>query len=104
MEKLIKIAILIYCLIFISIFNKETKVCICTIGKNENKYAIEFVEYYKKYQIDKIFLYDNNDNNGEKFDDILYKYINNGFVELIDFRGVIEAQLKEYKDCYKKKL
>ena len=81
--------------------NINIKVCICTIGKNENKYVIEFIEYYKKYGVDKIFLYDNNDNNGEKFDEILKKYISIGFVEIINFRGLIGAQIKEYKDCYK---
>ena len=75
------------------------KVCICTIGKNENKYAKEFVEYYKKYGIDKIFLYDNN---GEKFNEVLYEYIRTGFVEIVNFRGIIAAQIKEYQDCYKK--
>ena len=42
---------------------KNTKVCICTLGKKENRYVREFVEYYEKYGIDKIFLYDNNDLN-----------------------------------------
>ena len=81
---------------------KNIKVCLCTIGKNEDRYALEFVKHYKKYRIDKIFLYDNNDINGEKFDDILNHYIKKGFVEIIDFRGLVAAQVKQYKDCYKK--
>ena len=28
-------------------------------------------------------------------------YIINGFVEIINFRGLVAAQLKEYQDCYK---
>lgn len=43
----------------------KLKVCICTIGKKENKYALEFVEYYKKFGVDKIFIYDNNDVDGK---------------------------------------
>ena len=39
----------------------QIKICICTIGKNENKYIKEYVEYYKKLGINKIYLYDNND-------------------------------------------
>ena len=56
------------------------KICVCTCGKNENKYAREFVEHYKKYGIDKIFIYDNNANNDEKLEDVLSDYINNGYV------------------------
>lgn len=36
-----------------------------TIGKNENKYAREFAQHYKKHGVDKIFIYDNNDVEGE---------------------------------------
>ena len=39
----------------------KTKVCLCTFGKQENRYIREFVSYYKKIGIDKIYLlYDNN--------------------------------------------
>ena len=30
------------------------KICVCTLGKEENRYITEFVEYYKNYGIDKI--------------------------------------------------
>jgi len=96
------ILIVIFIFLIINCFNyKKIKVCICTIGKNENKYAKEFVEYYRRYRVDKIFLYDNNEINGEKFDDVLNKYIKNSFVKIIDFRGLINSQIKSYKDCYK---
>ena len=48
--------------------NGRFKICICTIAKCENKYINEFIEYYKKYGVDKIYLYDNNDLDGENFD------------------------------------
>ena len=60
----------------------KLKVCICTIGKLENNYINEFVEYYYKYGVDKIFLYDNNDIDGEYFDNKISYYINNKFVEV----------------------
>ena len=44
---------------------------ICSIGKKENLYAKEFVEYYLKLGIKKIIIYDNNDINEEKFEDVL---------------------------------
>jgi len=50
------------------ISNNTTSVCLCTLAKLENKYIREFVNHYKNYGVDKIYLYDNNDINGEKFD------------------------------------
>ena len=99
--KYILIVISIFFIIIDFFFYKKIKVCICTIGKNENKYVKEFVEYYKRYRVDKIFLYDNNEINGEKFDVVLNKYIKYGFVKIIDFRGILKAQIKYYQDCYK---
>ena len=51
------------------------KVCLCTLGKMENIYAREFVQHYKKYDIDKIFIYDNNEISDETFDSVLLDYI-----------------------------
>ena len=45
---------------------KNTKVCVCTPVKRENRYIKEYVEHYKKYGVDKIFLYDNNNVDGER--------------------------------------
>lgn len=78
------------------------KVALCCIGKNENSYIIEYVEYYKSLGIDKIFLYDNNDNNGERFDDILKEYVDNEFIDIVDYRNMKRCQLKAYQDCYDK--
>jgi hypothetical protein len=64
------------------------KVCICTLGKNENKYISEFVEHYKNYGVDKIYLYDNNDKKGERFEHIIGNNIDSGFVDLINWRGI----------------
>ena len=53
-----------------------------------------------------IYLYDNNDINEERFDDIIKDEINKGFVSLIDYRGVrgsnVNPQITAYKDCYEK--
>ena len=58
--------------------NKIIKVCLCTSGKKENLYVKEFVEHYKKYGVNKIYIYDNNDLNDEHFDDVISDYIING--------------------------
>ena len=96
--------ILIYSLIFdkILVNHNSIKLCLCTLGKNENKYALEFIEHYKKYGVDKIFIYHNNDINGEKFEDVLNDYIKDGFVEIINYRGKYKIQLNILNHCYYK--
>ena len=64
-------------------------------------YVNEFVEHYKTIGYNKIFIYDNNDVNGEKFEDVIQKEIDEGFVSIINYRGYKGSQLKLYKNCYK---
>ena len=78
------------------------KVCVCTVGKQENKYIREFVDYYKKYGIDKIFLYDNNDEDGESFEEVIKDYIDKGFVQINNWRGIKRPGIRTLKDCYMK--
>ena len=80
--------------------NKNTIICICTLGKKENNYIREYVTHYEKYAVDKIFLYYNNDIDGEKFEDVIGDYINKGFVEILNRRGVNEDIHKIMLDCY----
>ena len=100
--------IYILCIIisFLS-FNKKiknnyqlTKVCICTIGKNENRYIREFVEYYKKIGVDKIFLYDNNDLDKENFKTVIKDYIDKEYVQIFNWRGIKAPHFKAINDCY----
>ena len=103
-KTLIFLNLLIFFIFFYKIKLKKIgkiKVCLCTLGKKENKYIIEFLEYYYKYGIKKIFLYDNNDINGETFDFILRDYIKKKFVKIINFRGIKKPQLKMLNNCYK---
>ena len=79
---------------------KEIKVCACVIGKKENLYVREFVEHYKLYGVDKIFIYDNNEIEGEVFNNVLSDYISNEFVEIINYRGKNQAQLQMLNNCY----
>lgn len=80
----------------------KLKVCICTLGKKENKYIREFVIHYRKYGVDKIFLYDNNNLNDERFDNIISDYIKIKFVEILNYRGKEAPQFTIFNDCYKK--
>ena len=76
------------------------KICLCTPGKQENKYIREFVQFYEKMGVDKIFLYDNNNIDGEKFEEVINDYINNGFVEISDWRGKDRELINMMNDCY----
>ena len=81
--------------------NNKTKVCLCTPARKENRYIREFIQHYENYGVDKIFLYDNNDINGENFDEILKDYISNGFVEVLNWRGKYDCMYKIMNNCYK---
>ena len=53
-----------------------------------------------------IYLYDNNDINGERFEDAIQAQITSGYVTLLNFRGYRghrdDAQMDAYYDCYKR--
>jgi len=78
------------------------KVALCCIGRLENQYAVEYVDYYKSIGFDKIFIYDNNHDGEEHFEDVLQTYIDDSFVTVINFRNKEAAQLSAYNDCYSK--
>ena len=103
MAKILIILFFIFYYIRLKIIYKKIinniKVCLCTIGKKENLYVKEYVDFYKNKGVDKIFIYDNNDENGERFDMVIKDYIVSGFVEIIDIRGVIAPQIYAMEDC-----
>ena len=68
----------------ILITDSTIKVCMCTPIKKENLYIKEFVDYYRSYNVDKIFLYDNNDIDGEHLEFVISNYVQSGFVDEID--------------------
>jgi len=106
--------LIIYFLIEITYFIEKQKkkkgisVCLCVIGKNENIYAKEYVNHYKKLGYNHIFVYDNNDKNksSERFLNALKEEVQEGFVSIIDFFGYRgksnNSQYESYYDCYEK--
>lgn len=83
-------------------------IAICGIAKNENLYVREWVEYHKYIGVEKIFIYDNNDIDGEHLEEVLYDYIPS-FVEIINVRGIEKESTQEdglilqnhcYVECY----
>ena len=93
---------------YIKSWTNNISVCLCVIARHENLYAKEYVNHYKKLGYNHIFIYDNNDKDGERFEDVIQKEINSGFVSILDWRGnrgYTEnegPQLDVYRDCYEK--
>lgn len=73
---------------------------LCCIGRKENQYIREYVEYYKALGFTNICLYDNNYDGEEHFEEVIGDYIGNGFVILKDYRNRKVCQLQAYEECY----
>ena len=80
----------------------EKKVAVCAIGRLENRYAVEWVEHYRKLGVDKLFVYDNYFGNEERLADVLQPYIESGLVELTDIHDMPKYQCRAYEDCYRR--
>lgn len=83
--------------------NAIIKTALCCIIKSENRYIREFVEHYKKIGFDHIFIYDNNDYDGENPEDVISDYVDSGFVSIIQkYKGVqnINIQSQVYNECF----
>ena len=80
---------------------KQLKTLICCIGKNENRYVREYVEWYKYIGVTHIRIYDNNDIDGEHFEEVINDYIDEGYVDIVDYRGRKLCQMQSYEECYK---
>lgn len=78
--------------------DKYLSVALCCIVKRENEYLDEYVNYYHDLGFSHIYIYDNNDIDGEKPEDIIGKY---DFVSILDCRGKKVQQLLCYESCYK---
>ena len=76
--------------------------CFAAMGKGENIYAKEVIEYYKKLGVKKFIIADNNMNNSEKFQDILQKEIDDKIVDIIDKIGQKQDQTALYGEIYEK--
>ena len=72
------------------------KVALCTMGKNENLYVKEFVDYYIKLGIDHLFIYDDNDPNTEKISD----EIENKYKPYVTVYENIKDKIKNQPDAF----
>lgn len=71
---------------------------ICCIAKYENKYLKEWVDYHLKLGFDQIFIYDNNNPDGEEILPVLRDYDK---VKIVDCRGKTSYQDPAYTHFYK---
>ena len=78
------------------------KVALCCIGRLENRYIREYVGFYLGIGVDKVFLYDNNYDGEEYFEDVIGDYVSQGSVEVINYRNRERCQVAAYQDCYDK--
>lgn len=76
-------------------------VCICAIAKCENLYIKEWVDYHLNLGFDHIYLYDNNEIDGERISEV----IDDDRVTIVNYRGrhqlSCETQVKAYNECYR---
>lgn len=80
---------------------KHLKTLLCCIGRLENQYIREYVEYNKNIGFTNICLYDNNMDGEEDFRDVIGDYIDNGFVMLKNYRNIKSpCQMMAYNECY----
>ena len=81
---------------------KNIKVALCTMGKQENLYVKEFISYYIRLGMDKIFIYDDNDNNTEQISDVVEKRFRK-YVKIYKPKQLkLFSQTKQFTDCYSK--
>lgn len=82
-----------------SLLNDAVDLSIVAIIKNEGNYIEEWVRYHILVGVQRFYLYDNGST--DNTDKILKKYVDAGYVKLIDFPG-IAMQLKAYNDAISK--
>ena len=76
--------------------------CFCAMGKRENLYSRELIEYYRSIGVEKFVFGDNNEPNTEKLSDVLKDYIKNGVVDILEIFGSLIGQGEFYGIMYEK--
>ena len=76
------------------------KVALCTMGKKENLYAKEFIEYYVNLGIDQLFIFDDNDPNTERMSDVVENKYKKYVTIHENIKGKIKGQSVAFTTCY----
>ena len=80
--------------------NDYIKVALCTMGKKENLYVEEFIEYYINLGIDHIFIYDDNDKDEENISNYLKKKYEKKVTIYENIKNYIKKQSNAFTNCY----
>ena len=78
------------------------RTALVAIGRRENEYAREWVAHHLALGFDLIYIYDNNHDGEEWFEDVLQDYIESGKVTIVSFRNREKAQRAAYNDAYQR--
>lgn len=76
----------------------KDKYIVIACAKNEEKYIVEWVEHYLSIGFDKIVLADNNELGNNALYEAIKTYVDDGKVQILDFRGNPSPQVGLYAD------
>ena len=74
------------------------EIAICAVAKCENDYINDWVNYHINLGVDKIYIYDNNDEAYEPLESRIIENIDK--VEIIKIPGLKEFQVAKYNEFY----
>lgn len=80
--------------------NLSKEIVVLGMAKNEEHYIKDWVAYHLRIGFDKIYLFDNNDENGERYDDLLSEYVDAGKLKIMNIRGRKGLQNAIYNSFY----
>ena len=80
------------------------KIAVCTMGKSENLYVKEYIDYYVKLGIDHLFIYDDNDQNTERISDEVEPKYETYVTVYENIKDTIKDQSTVFTDCYHKNI
>ena len=78
------------------------KIALVAIGRQENKYAREWVEHHLRVGFHHIFIADNNHDGEEHFEDVLGDFVTKGNVTILNYRDKVAYQRQAYAEIYSK--
>lgn len=80
--------------------SKMNEIVVLGIAKQELHYIYDWVKYHLHVGFDRIYLIDNNDESGERYDEVLKSFIEKDQVKIIDARGKKFIQNQYYNALY----
>lgn len=79
----------------------KDKYMVIACAKNEEEYIVEWIDHYMSLGFDKIIIADNNDPGSDALYDTIKEYVDDGRVQIFDYRGDPSPQVGLYADFCK---